>query len=167
MSQYERLKIYSIDEVLRHTEFTGRKVEHEFDGHLIKMNSLRYQTFAKKGVQCVRCGLVGTYFAMEKSKYQEGTRYHFNLYGIDDQGNEVMLTKDHILPRSRGGSNNVEKNLQTLCTRCNMEKGCMTEAEYSKKSVKKKEKRKIPIDTDTQPVLKERTQHEREDRAED
>ena len=65
---------------------------------MVRMTSQRYQLFASKGVTCVNCGVVGEFFGLEKSKYQEGDRYHFNLYGIKN-GNEVMITKDHIIPK--------------------------------------------------------------------
>ena len=37
-------------------------------------------------------------------------------------GSEVDLTRDHVLPRSRGGSDAVA-NIQPLCRRCNSVKG--------------------------------------------
>ena len=35
---------------------------------------------------------------------------------------EMMMTKDHILPRSKGGANRLE-NYQPMCSKCNCKKG--------------------------------------------
>lgn len=91
------------------------------DGITVKMDSQRYQVFFKCGTECVSCGLKGRYFWLEQDKSQTGTAYHFNLYGIDADGNEVMLTKDHIIPKSKGGTSSIE-NYQTMCDRCNEKK---------------------------------------------
>lgn len=45
-----------------------------------------------------------------------------NLYGYDKDGNEVLMTKDHIVPKSLGGRNCLE-NYQTMCCVCNCNKG--------------------------------------------
>jgi 5-methylcytosine-specific restriction endonuclease McrA len=43
---------------------------------------------------------------------------HFNLYGFNRCGHEILFTMDHIIPKSEGGSTS-EKNLQLLCEPCN------------------------------------------------
>lgn len=47
---------------------------------------------------------------------------------------EVVLTLDHIHPKSKGGHNG-KKNMQTLCKECNEEKGA-TYVDYRKNSPK-------------------------------
>ena len=49
-----------------------------------------------------------------------------NLYAINEKGEEVLMTKDHIEPKSLGGKNSLN-NYQTMCTICNCEKGSKIE----------------------------------------
>ena len=93
------------------------------NGVHVYMNSLRYHLFKHKGTRCVSCGIIGQYFRLEKSRYDDykEDRFHFNLYAIDEQCNEVLMTKDHIVPKSKGGKNHLT-NLQPMCTRCNHKK---------------------------------------------
>lgn len=66
------------------------------------------------------CGRVGTHFAIERGTGQQ--TYHLNLWAIDEQGDEYLMTHDHILARSLGGADNIS-NTQTMCSPCNAEKG--------------------------------------------
>lgn len=125
VKHYERNGLYGLEEVL---PFIGEET-HDFDGDTIRMASVRLQLF-RLSVVCVRCKLEGFYFAKERTIYYDRksdrfwpltTHFHFNLYGHGKHGNEVMLTKDHILPRSRGGLDELH-NLQTMCAPCNSRK---------------------------------------------
>ena len=91
--------------------------ERSYDGEMVKMTSQRYQLFASKGVECVGCGLAGAYFALERNRHEDFGRFHFNLYGLRD-GAEVLMTKDHIVPKSKGGKNTLD-NYQVMCFDCN------------------------------------------------
>lgn len=98
----ERKGIYSIDEIKDITKAhlfypINEKVKVELDGDLIKANSQRYQTFFTKGTKCVCCGIEGKYFAKEKGNNDKN--YHLNLYAINDAGEEILMTKDHIIPK--------------------------------------------------------------------
>ena len=150
--QYIRIGEYSLDEVLPYVVNTStilklkksrvkkgtdawiEQTEREYDGHMVKMSSQRYQLFASKGVTCVECGLEGKFFGLEKTKHDEGNRYHFNLYGEDEIGCEVLITKDHIQPKSKGGKNTLD-NYQVMCFECNVEKAdkLPTECECDKR----------------------------------
>lgn len=95
--------------------------------HMVKLNSLRLQCF-KKSLTCVRCGIVGSIMVLDK--FRASSRIpsaHFNLYAEKD-GKWIMMTKDHIVPRSKGGSNHID-NLQTMCEYCNCKKGDTLEEE--------------------------------------
>ena len=89
-------------------------------GDKIKGNSQRFQTFFTKGLKCACCGIEGKYFGKEKDF--NAARYHLNLYALDESGNEVLMTKDHIVPRSKGGASELY-NYQTMCVKCNIAKG--------------------------------------------
>lgn len=90
------------------------------NGDKIKGNSQRFQTFFTKGLKCACCGIEGKYFGEEKDF--NAARYHLNLYALDESGNEVLMTKDHIVPRSKGGASELY-NYQTMCVKCNIAKG--------------------------------------------
>jgi 5-methylcytosine-specific restriction endonuclease McrA len=76
------------------------------------------RVFQACGTVCAHCGEKGTHFAVERPEFSEDIRqWHFNLYSE----NNVMLTFDHVMPKSKGGANTIE-NAQTLCYPCNQTK---------------------------------------------
>lgn len=108
--------------------------EMEIDGWRVRMNSLRYRTFLKDATQtgegwqvsCVYCGLEATHFALQYNPSDENRkehRAHFNLYAVDEanDGVWVLLTKDHVIPKSQGGKDHLN-NMKTACRRCNARK---------------------------------------------
>jgi len=116
--RYIRKETYAVGAVLG--KITCNKRDRvDFDGDLMKMSSQRYYLFLHKGCTCVRCKLEGTFFAKEQTAGEKS--YHFNLYGIRD-GEEILFTKDHIIPKSKGGPDKYT-NYDTMCETCNSEKG--------------------------------------------
>jgi len=133
-----RKNTYSAEEILNKTLFipkNGKKKWDKFekrmvpiesgkynkiliDGELINMASDRYKVFSFNK-KCVCCGLEGTIMAIEKGN--KDISYHFNMYGFNAEGKEVLFTKDHIIPKSKGGKNNTS-NYQTMCIKCNEKK---------------------------------------------
>ncbi len=108
----------AVKDVLFETE--DKKAMVVINGDKIKGNSQRFQTFFTKGLKCACCGIEGKYFGKEKDF--NAARYHLNLYALDESGNEVLMTKDHIVPRSKGGASELY-NYQTMCVKCNVAKG--------------------------------------------
>jgi len=103
-----------------------REVVTSVGAFLVKANSDRYILFKEKGLKCAHCNFVATY---AKLMIVNETRAHFNFYGLDDDGQEVMLTKDHIIPKSFSNSNNslssfidTQSNYQPMCKKCNQKK---------------------------------------------
>ena len=74
-----------------------------------KGNGKKIKFFKSKGCSCVSCERYGSYFK------KEGVIY--NLYTADG----VLMTQDHIIPSSKGGSNRLF-NLQPMCFKCNLKK---------------------------------------------
>ncbi len=87
--------------------------------HSIRMNSQRYFIF-KACPSCVSCGIVGNKFILEQNPNDKSP--HFNFYAVHWDGSMVLMTKDHINPRSHGGEN-IHSNYQTMCSICNNLKG--------------------------------------------
>lgn len=110
--------------------YFGEGVIKEYCGFNIKMNSDRYINFKKNGIVCRHCKIKGSFFALER--HDPDKTYHFNLYAVDKHGNEVLMTKDHIIPKSRGGKNHIS-NYQVLCTDCNNAKGNLLPGEHVNK----------------------------------
>lgn len=131
----ERKCIVSIEEVesllkenvLNNLNERKRSKETEVAGEKIYTYSDRYKTFFSKGYKCCVCGIEGKYFALERSVNSK--RYHLNLYAVNNNGEEVLMTKDHIIPKSRGGKNNLD-NYQPMCTICNGIKGERNHSEH-------------------------------------
>lgn len=84
----------------------------------VRMNSDRYAVF-KANQACVACGIVGTKMILDINPGDQSP--HFNLYAVEN-GRYVLMTKDHILAKSKGGLD-VLSNYQTCCSLCNNLKG--------------------------------------------
>lgn len=118
-------KRYEIDEVfnlvgeeylLRNHDGEQSRSNIVVDGFDVHPISLRYMTFYQKGTKCVCCGKEGTHFKLCGD--ENTNRRHFNLFAEDG----TLITKDHIVPKSKGGKNRVD-NMQPMCEPCNKEKG--------------------------------------------
>jgi 5-methylcytosine-specific restriction endonuclease McrA len=110
------------------------------DGDPVKVNSLRMQCFKFHGITCVHCGVKGTFFAKEKHHARDKS-FHLNLYGIDQFGREILMTRDHIVALAKNGKDILE-NLQTMCQRCNSLKGSKDTVSESIKAINTVTKKK-------------------------
>lgn len=97
--------------------------------------SQRYEVFGISKA-CAWCGRTGNMMALETTNAgPDAHQFHFNLYHVDEYGKEKMLTKDHIIPVSKGGPSEMS-NYRTMCRGCNSIKSDKTDEEtrfkYSK-----------------------------------
>lgn len=114
------LKEFDPDYILSLIGKGRTKQDFEVDGTRIKvkLTSDRYRLF-KKNRNCVSCGLQGTRMFLDANPCDSIP--HFNLYGEED-GRLILMTKDHILPKSKGGKDALN-NYATMCCICNNLKG--------------------------------------------
>lgn len=76
----------------------------------------------ENSLQCNCCGESASYFKVEENIHENRkATYIMRLYGVIN-GKEILFTKDHIIPKAKGGKNQL-RNYQTMCEKCNKEKG--------------------------------------------
>lgn len=112
---------YDIEDVLPFVGQVYRKAYMTDDGteYIVKMTSHRYFIF-RASRKCVSCGIVGSVMLLEMHSHD--TTPHFNMYAEDEDGELVLMTKDHIHPKMVGGPDR-HSNYQTMCSICNNLKG--------------------------------------------
>ncbi len=146
---YINLGAFRVEDILPLINGNGAKATlfgFNNEPYTVKVHSDRLQVF-KNSVRCVSCMREGNIFLLQSSRsvlrkvvrtncFIEDCAWcyysflntqplespHLNLWSQDNNGDYCLMTKDHIRPRSRGGSNDL-KNLQTMCRVCNNKKG--------------------------------------------
>lgn len=117
----ERLETFNVEPILKSVR----------DG---ERGGGRLRNFAENGIRCASCGIEGEFFASER---YPGQNPHLNLYAMRD-GDEVLMTRDHIIPKSKGGANHID-NYQPMCAPCNQRKDDTLTEEHRRMGVKKGE----------------------------
>lgn len=124
-----------LDEVLsKVTEDTPKFTSAWFDGAEVNIGMLNIRLYAAKGCDCIHCKLPGSFFRVERMGKGNSifNEWHLNLYGVNEYGTEILMTKDHIHARSKGGGDEI-KNLQPMCEICNVKKKDMPMHEFQAK----------------------------------
>lgn len=112
-----RLSDWSIVEVMNLVaKVTPTNTEAVIEGTQVHMDSDRYKVFSES-TDCKICGLKGTRFSLESCN-QAVNRAHFNLYAVDTDGNETLMTK---------GRFSTDRPHQTTCQTCRI----MQDKEFS------------------------------------
>lgn len=129
MGQYTRHTTLGLDEIIEqvYAQWNVPRARYMAEGkYFVGVSSLRMKTFGRaahhsNGLRCVSCNLEAKFFAVESFCRAQDQTPHVNLYGVNDNGNEVLFTHDHILARSLGGADNLT-NSQIMCSPCNNKK---------------------------------------------
>lgn len=88
----------------------------------------------KRNPQCVSCKRRGEVWLLQshgRLGRKAEQRPHLNLYAVT-KGGLLLMTQDHILAKANGGGDALS-NLQTMCSKCNNEKGSMMPDEYTRR----------------------------------
>jgi hypothetical protein len=130
------------------------ELEANYNVFKVKVSSDRLECF-KRNHKCVSCKCIGSVFllqshivgsshsvnclidncewcAIRQNRNQSPGMMaapHLNMYHVGARGGLVLMTKDHIIPRSKGGSDHID-NLQTMCSKCNSKKGNLPFEEF-------------------------------------
>lgn len=119
-NNYYTYDIYPLEEInKRMDDMYGKNNNLTLHGFSMKASSLRYQLFNSRKQECVSCGLKASFWALQSA--DKSTRPHLNLYGVNNEGDILLFTRDHIVPRALGGGDNLS-NLQVMCDVCNLHK---------------------------------------------
>lgn len=94
-------------------------------------NRLRFDVFRTKGYSCHYCNLEGTFVIVWIDDADDHS-VHTDLFTFDENNRLVMMTIDHIIPKSKGGTKSLS-NLITACQTCNNHKGDADYDEYIKR----------------------------------
>lgn len=114
------LGAFELDEVFPFVTVEESKREYKVGdkSYMVRMNSDRYHVFLANN-KCVACGLAGSKMVLDMNPGDSSP--HFNMYA-EDKGRLILMTKDHILAKSKGGTDALD-NYQTMCATCNNLKG--------------------------------------------
>ncbi len=111
------VKTYPVELILEWLK-TAKRPTDILDGYRIHTRSNRLKLFTLSQT-CVACGIRATHFQLDWPKGQPIP--HLNMYTTRN-GRVLLMTRDHIFPKSLGGSNGL-RNSQVMCMTCNGRKG--------------------------------------------
>lgn len=110
----KRVKVYSPEVIFEFMKNNPKEMFYvDEEGNRCKLR--RARVFFEKGCKCKLCPTTGSFFALEQWKAGD---FHFDFFAIDQDGDEVLMTIDHIVPKSKGGPDHID-NYDPMCKVCN------------------------------------------------
>src|SRR5208337_2870811 len=110
---------YGVQEMLEWLKQAKKPFDYLPGGFKVHTHSARLRLF-RQSQTCVACGTRATHFQLEWPNGQGIP--HLNMYTTNKHGKTVLMTRDHIEPKSLGGGNGLA-NSQVMCSKCNSLKG--------------------------------------------
>lgn len=81
-----------------------------------------FKILAPGPIQCWNCGCAADRWIADKGQNDKIGVPVLNLYGTRSDGQLVLMNRDHIIPKSLGGIDNIA-NLRPACEICNGQRG--------------------------------------------
>lgn len=115
---------FPLGNILRHIPRVGQPFSKELT-HSFKVGKKKYAAnitsdtlrLVAQNPVCISCGIRASFVKL----LQHQGEYFIELY-INKDNQEFKLTKDHIIPKARGGVDSF-RNYQVMCADCNQKKG--------------------------------------------
>jgi len=115
MKHYKNFARFNVVSIMKMVGIKSSFIHDKFE---VFLTGSKFKVF-QRSLICHVCGLKGDHFKLQKGLKEDVSPY-LNLYGVLN-GEDVMMTQDHIIPKSKGGTDRFD-NLITMCFICNQNK---------------------------------------------
>lgn len=99
-----------------------KKGRHAFGKEVSLCSGILLFQSIKSEICCYKCGVIADRWILERGVNEAPGKPIMNLYGKNQLGHLVMMTRDHIIPKSLGGVDSI-LNLRPACDACNANRG--------------------------------------------
>lgn len=107
----------AVPTAIERIKLSGKKFSYLYKGEWIEISITDTMRTVARNPKCSFCEAEAT----RAFVYDNGVRKTIKFF-TEKNGELILFTKDHRIPKSKGGKNNLS-NYQTACERCNILKG--------------------------------------------